>query len=227
VVEPEWARWTFTAALVGVTATCLIRLVSIGGGSRPPGSPRRHEDISQLIMGVAMIAMVLSWTAVLPTSLWVILFGAQAVGFGVLLLRRPAGRTEPGHQNWDYTHHVMGSVAMIYMIVALTGTAARAVVMPAMPGMTSMAGMSMPGMVATTISPLATAFGIYFLFYAGWSVVRAVRVNGGVPVTVGAGSGAGTGAGPGGLPAVLARPVLVEGCRALMGVTMAYLLLAS
>lgn len=189
---PEWARWVLTATLAVVTVTCLLRLIS-SRGHRPAGTPDRHEDVGQAVMGVSMIAMVLSWTDVLPRPLWVLLFGAQAIGFGALLLRgRPA---VTGHENWNYTHHVVASAAMVYMVVAMTG--------PTMTGMAT--------------APLAGAFGMYFLIHSGWSVIRATRVVGGVTVV----------AGEARLPAVLRRPVLVEGCRALMGGGMAFLLLAA
>jgi hypothetical protein len=195
VTEPEWARWVLTAVLAGITVTCLLRLVT-SRGRRPAGAPRLHEDVGQVVMGVSMIAMVLSWTDVLPRPLWILLFGSQAVGFGALLLR---GRAAAGHENWDYTNHVMASAAMVYMVVGMTGTGAMA----AMPGM--------------PMAPLAGAFGFYFLGYAAWSAVRATRVAG--VATAGAGAA--------GLPAVLQRPVLVDGCRALMAGGMAFLLLAS
>lgn len=189
---PEWARWVLTATLAGVTVTCLLRLIS-SHGRRPAGVPGRHEDVGQVVMGVSMIAMVLSWTDVLPTPLWVLLFGAQAIGFGALLLRgSPAAA---GHENWNYTHHVMASAAMVYMVVAMTG--------PTMTGMAT--------------APLAAAFGMYFLIHAGWSLIRAARVVGGVTVV----------AGEARLPAVLRQPMLIEGCRALMGGGMAFLLLAA
>jgi hypothetical protein len=209
VVEPAWVRWVFTTVLAGVTVTCLIRLVVAHRPVRSPGGvPERHDDLAQAVMGVSMIAMVLSWTSVLPTSLWVAIFGVQTVAFGALLLRGSAETRVGGRRNWDYTHHVVASVAMVYMIVALTGPAG-----PTAPGM-SMAGMAMPGMSmsGTGLSPLAGAFGMYFLIYAGWSVLRA----GGRGAVI-----------ADGLPAVLTRPVVVEGCRALMGGSMAYLLLAS
>lgn len=189
MTEPGWARWVLTAILAGITVTCLLRLAVTGRQRRSTGMPRWHGDVGQVIMGVSMIAMVLSWTDVLPKPLWVLLFGAQAIGFGALLLR---GRGAPGQENWDYTHHVMASAAMVYMVVAMSG--------PAMPGM--------------AMSPLAGAFGCYFLIHAGWSVVRAGV--GGVTLATGEAR----------LPAVLRQPVLVEGCRALMGGGMAFLLLA-
>jgi hypothetical protein len=184
-----------TAILAGITVTCLLRLVS-AGRDRPAGMPGWHEDVGQVTMGVSMIAMVSSWTDVLPKPLWVLLFGAQAIGFAALLLRgHGGGGTEnAGNENWDYTHHVMASAAMVYMVVAMSG--------PAMPGM--------------AISPLAGAFGFYFLVYTGWIVLRATRVVRGVTVT----------AGEAGLTAVLRQPMVAEGCRALMGGGMAFLLLA-
>jgi hypothetical protein len=214
VVEPVWVRWVFTTVLAGITVTCLIRLVVNGRRGSAPAVPGRHDDIAQAIMGVSMIAMVLSWTTYLPTPLWVMLFGAQAVGFGALLLSRPAAETGPTNENWDYTHHVVASVAMVYMIVTIGNRVTQSI--PAMAGMPGMTAAAMPTM-STSLSPLAWAFGVYFLFYAGWSLLRAVGIQGGVPVAAGAG----------GTPSVLTRPILVEGCRALMGGSMAYLLLAS
>jgi len=61
-----------------------------------------------------------------------------------------------------------------------------------------------------SMSPLAVSFGLYFLVYGVWSGIRALQ-----PVPVAAGAG------------LLGRPLLVHGCRALMGGGMAYLLLAS
>jgi hypothetical protein len=214
VVEPVWVRWVFTTVLTGITVTCLIRLVIHGRRGHVPGVPTRHDDIAQVIMGVSMIAMVLSWTTYLPTPLWVMLFGAQAVGFGALLLSRPAAQTGPNNENWDYTHHVVASVAMVYMIVAISNRAVAN--MPAMPGMPGMTMAPTPA-AGPVLSPLAWAFGVYFLIYTGWSVLRAAGIQGAVPVAASAG----------GIPSVLTRPVLVEGCRALMGGSMAYLLLAS
>jgi uncharacterized protein DUF5134 len=188
-------RWVMTAMFAAVTVTCLLRLATTAGrADRPAGFPRRHEDLGHILMAVSMIAMVLSWTWVLPTVVWVGLFGGQAVFFAAVLLRRgPAGGPTP-QDNWDHAHHMVAGVGMVYMILALTGP------MGAMTGMTT--------------SPLAGAFGVYLLGYAVWSGLRATRL-GVAP------------AGWSGLPSVLARPLLVNGCRAVMGAGMAYLLLTA
>lgn len=188
MVESESVRWVMTALFAAVTVTCLLRLASTAGRThRPAGFPRRHEDLGHIVMAVSMIAMVLSWTHVLPTPVWLVLFGGQAAFFAAVLLR---GRDRQG--NWDHSHHLVAGIGMVYMTLAVSGSA-------------------MP-MGAT--SPLAGAFGVYFLGYAVWSGLRAVRL-GVAP------------AGWSGLPAVLARPLLVNGCRAAMGAGMAYLLLTA
>jgi hypothetical protein len=188
VVQSESVRWVMTVLFAAVMVTCLLRLASTAGrADRPAGFPRRHEDLGHIVMAVSMIAMVLSWTHLLPTPVWVVLFGGQAVFFAAVLLR---GQDRPG--NWDHTHHMVAGIGMVYMVVAMSG-----------PGMSMAAG-----------SPLAGAFGVYFLGYAVWSGLRAARL-GVAP------------AGWSGLPSVLARPILVNGCRAVMGAGMAYVLLAA
>jgi hypothetical protein len=184
VGQPELARWAFTALFAGISLTCVVRLLS---HRRTPATPPRHDDVWHAVMGVAMVGMVLSWLALLPTPLWVVLFGGQAVFFAAMLLRN---RSEGTDQNWEHTHHFVGSLGMLYMVVAMAGPATR-----------------MPEM-----SPLAVSFGVYFLAYALWSGMRALQP---VPLPV---------TGP---AQVLSRPLLVHGCRALMGGGMAYLLLAS
>jgi hypothetical protein len=196
VGEPASVRWVITVVFAAVMLTSLLRLVSLGRSTRPDSVPHRHEDFGHVVMAVSMIAMVLSWTRLLPTSLWVLLFAGQAVFFGALLL---SGTTSPQH-NWDETHHMVASVGMVYMVMAMGES-----------------GTGMPGMLGT--SPLAGAFGVYFLIYAVWSALRAVRL---MPAAVGV-----TPAGWSGLPLVLSRPLTVHGCRALMGGGMAYLLLTA
>lgn len=209
MVEPVLTRWVFTVLFALISATCLLRLIGSGRDrNRPPGTPTRHEDVGHIVMGVSMIAMVLSWTSLLPTVVWIGLFGAQGIAFCAMLLRRRGSHAAlSGQENWDHTHHVMASLAMVYMVVAMRGSAAT--------GMSGMAGRSM-----VVLSPLAEAFGVYFLICAVWAALRAVRI---APSLATAGPRpAGSG-----LPTILGKPLLVDGCRALMGGGMAYLLLAA
>lgn len=199
--EPTSVRWVITVVFAAVVVTSSLRLVSLGRCHRTAGLPRRHEDFGHVVMAVGMIAMVLSWTHFLPTAVWVTVFAVQAVFFGVLLLRGGGAAGD----SWDETHHMVASLGMIYMVVAVSGASGA---MANMPGMADMPGMTM------SLAPLAAAFGVYFLIYAVWSGLRATRL---MPAAVGVA--------PAGLPSVLTRPLLVHGCRALMGGGMAYLLL--
>jgi hypothetical protein len=188
VGQPELVRWAFTALFAGISLTYVVRLLT---NRRNAATPPRHDDVWHAVMGIAMIAMMLSWLSLLPTTLWVVLFGGQAVFFAAILLRNGSEKERTETRNWDHTHHFVGSMGMLYMVVAMTGPKS-----------------GMPGM-----SPLAVSFGVYFLAYALWSGLRAVQP---APVAV-----------TGGSSQVLSTPLLVHGCRALMGGGMAYLLLAS
>lgn len=198
----ESARWVIAVLSAAVTLTCLLRLASTTRrAGRGEGLPCRHEDVAHIVKSVSMIAMVLSWARLLPTVVWATVFGGQAVFFGVLLLR---GR-RVAQDGWDRTYHVMASIGMVYMVVAMGGST----------GSTGMAGMA--GMSGMAWSPLAGAFGVYFLAYAVWSLLRGTWL---APAAAGV---------PGwsGLPSVLTRPLAVHGCRAVLGAGMAFLLLTA
>lgn len=167
---PEWVRWLCAALFAAVTAACLARLVA---RSRGPGPSRLPDDLAQAVMGLGMIGMVLAGVRAVPEPVWLAVFGGQALGFGVALLRG-ACRQDP----LAYTHHLMAGAAMTYMAVA-----------------------------GATSGPLGGPFGVYFLVQAVWSARRAVTAADGGE-------------------SLLHRPRVVEGCRALMGGGMAYVLLA-
>jgi Domain of unknown function (DUF5134) len=239
VVEPALTRWLFTVLFALISATCLVRLLRGGrDGDRPPGTPRRHDDIGHIVMGISMIAMILSWTALLPTVVWIALFGGQAVVFCVILLRRRGSHAAlSGQENWDHTHHVMSSLAMVYMVVAMRGSAGAGMSSVGMSNTgVSAVGMSSVAMPSIAMSPLAEAFGVYFLICAVWAALRALQLTPSLSPAL-AGPPAADGGrtvvdaravvGAARMPAILRRPLLVDGCRALMGGGMAYLLLTA
>jgi Domain of unknown function (DUF5134) len=203
---PEWTRWGFAAALVAVCAFCLARLAVLRGPGRSAGLPHWHEDLTQVLMGVGMISMFLSFSGLVPRPVWLVLFLGMAAGFAAPMLLRGRGVAGPpahGMDRWQAVHHVMAGLAMAYMLAAIglpDGAAAA-------DGMTGMAG-------SIALTPLAASFGMYFLVTTAWSGYRLVTG----PVLAGAGGTTG--------PAVLRAPRLVEGCRTVMGVGMAFMLLA-
>jgi hypothetical protein len=206
---PEWTRWGFAAVLAAVCAFCLARLVVLRGRGRAAGVPHWHEDLTQVLMGVGMISMFLSFSGLVPRPVWLVLFLGMAAGFlAPLLLRghdtavRQAGTS--GHDTWQAVHHVMAGLAMAYMLAA-TGLPSAAAVTDGMAGMSG----------AIALAPLAASFGVYFLVTTVWSGYRLVTLPGPAPAGAGGWSG----------PAVLRAPRLVEGCRTVMGLGMAWMLL--
>lgn len=185
---PDWLRWTVALLLGVICVSCLARLAT--ARHHPTVAPRPHEDLAQVLMGVGMIAMLVSWLGTGPRAALLLVFAVTAAGFTGLLVRgRPGDTGTAGRDTWESVHHLVASLAMVYMAVAMPG---RAGDLPA-------------------VRPLAAAFGMYFLLYAGWAGLRMVAAS-----TVSMGGGVG---------ALLRRPRIVDGCRAAMGLGMAYALL--
>jgi hypothetical protein len=137
---PVWARWCFAALLAVICVSCVVRLTAARAHRPSPAS----DDLGQALMGLGMIAMFASVSGALPKTVLVVVFGASAAGFAGLLARGvPCGERE----TWECVHHVVASVAMVYMALAATG----------------------PRMA---VPSLAGAFGVYFLAYAGWAGLR-------------------------------------------------------
>jgi hypothetical protein len=212
VAIPAWIRWLFAASLAVVCAFCLVRLAVLRRPKRVAGLPHWHEDLTQILMGLGMIAMFLSFAGLVPKPVWLVLFGGMAVAFAAPMLLRSAGRAQrdaqggivhrgPTDDHWPTVHHVMAGLAMVYMLIELG---------PVMDTTTALGDMPM-----ATLPPLAAAFGIYFLGYTVWSGAR--LVTGRLAVAGGPELG----------PRLLRQPRLVEGCRTVMGLGMAYMLLAA
>ncbi len=205
VAGPVWVSWLLSSLLGLISVSCLARLVIYrNAGSRPPGVPHWHEDVSQILMGVGMIAMFLAWLGVIPRAVWLLAFIGQALAFTILLLRPQGGARLAPTDSWQYVNHLMAGLAMAYVVLA--GTATTGVI----GGTVGTVGEAAHPML---LPSLAASFATYFIAYTAFSLVR-VR-SGAVAV---AGSGMGT---------VLSRPRVVEGCRVVMGVGMAYMFMVS
>lgn len=185
---PDWLRVTFALLLGVICVSCLARLAT--AGRHRAVAPHPHEDLAQVLMGVGMIVMLVSWLGTAPRAALLLVFAVTAAGFVGLLVRGRHGDTGlAGRDTWECVHHLVASLAMVYLAMA----------MPGRPG-------ELPA-----VHPLAAAFGMYFLLYAGWAGLRVVA---GSTVPIG-----------GGVGALLRRPRIVDGCRATMGLGMAYALL--
>jgi hypothetical protein len=221
------------AALVVVSASCVVRLATV---RRLGPVPAEHEDLAQVAMAIGMIVLFLpgpgGTTDLVTRTVLLLVFGVEAVGWTGLLLR---GTRSGTRETWECVHHLMASLAMVYLALAVVGDTGA---------------MSAPMSEMAPMAPLGTAFGMYFLLYAVWAGARMLRP---VPVVAGGGThavgavGVGravvafvAGLGGGGrhrsqvapnnrlaeIPVLLRRPRVVEGCRAIMGAGMACMLLA-
>ena len=154
---PIWVNWVLSSLLGLVCVSCLARLaIYRGTRNRPAGTPHWHEDVSQLVMGIGMIAMLLAWLGVLPKAVWLLAFLGEAAIFAVLLLRPQPGAPLPSADSWQYVHHLMAGLAMAYVVLASTGT---------------LRGVAQPMLLPS----LAASFAVYFIGYTAWSLVRVKR----------------------------------------------------
>ncbi|MFC7342301.1 DUF5134 domain-containing protein [Saccharopolyspora griseoalba] len=152
------------AAVLAATLAALLRLAArLRARTRPD-----HVEIAHALMGAGMTAMHLPAGA--PPTAWVVLFAALALWLGALALRvrRPS-----------YLHHVIGSLAMIYMTIApRTGHAGHSALLVPSGHHHHANG---PAMAVSAHAPgyaiplLAWLFAVYCLLSAGFAGTDALR----------------------------------------------------
>ncbi len=205
-----WVSGIFAAVFAGMALFFAARLLAVGGdASGGGGGTDRSAEASHGVMSLGMAAMFWPWGNPVPALYWQVLFSSVAAWFAVRLLRRGA-RTATilpsGASRGADLHHVLGSLAMVYM---LTGV-------PAGHHMTH--GMQMPGS-GIALPALAWVFVAYFLVFTVWLSARLVE-----PVNTVAATATGAallGDGPRG---VVTSPHLLGSSRIVMGIGMSCML---
>ncbi|MDQ4092650.1 MAG: DUF5134 domain-containing protein [Actinomycetota bacterium] len=173
------------------------------------GSTDRGVDASHGVMSLGMAAMFWPWSNPIPALFWQVLFSIMAAWFAVRLLRRgvqPVTIPQPGPDRAADLHHVLGSLAMVYMLAGIPAGQHTA-------HGTEVAG---PGIA---LPVLAWTFVAYFLVFAVWLGARLVKPVNTVAVT--ATGAALLGDGP---RSVAASPHLLGSSRIVMGIGMSYML---
>ncbi|OAR27097.1 DUF5134 domain-containing protein [Streptomyces sp. ERV7] len=179
--------WLLVAVCAATGAYCVLRLRST--------CPRARSSAGgEAVMGFGMAAMAVPAAFATPPS-WI--SAAYAGVFGAAALR--AGWLARGNGGGHHLHHAIGSLAMVYMALAMSGVGGHA----AHGGHTGPAG----GI------PLVT--GALLVYYVGYVLTTGARL---LP-TAGP-------AGDGGAPGWGARPELTLACRLSMGIAMLAMLLA-
>ncbi len=197
-------------------------------------------DGVHVLMGVAMAGMLVPSLRVFWVGGWEVVFGVATAWFGWLTIRERRRQPVSGRSGHHF-QHVLACGAMLYMFLAVTGTAAAA----AGSGGSGMSGMA--GGVAH-FPTLALVLALALFAYVVWTAEQAPGAGhrgraGGArpdpgPALAGAGAGL-SGAGTAGAQSVLAdadlapaarkavplSPRLAACCEIAMGVTMGYMLI--
>ncbi|MFI2781191.1 DUF5134 domain-containing protein [Streptomyces sp. ALB3] len=200
---PALSGWLLMVLCGATGAYCLLR--TRNGTKRERGSAR-----AEALMGFGMAAMAVPTALLaLPGWMWVV----HAVVFGAASLHALAYAGGGGH----HLHHLVGSLAMVYMAVAMGPGAAHA----AGGGhLGHGAGSSGSGGGVGGVPLLTGALLVYYALYVLRSAGRLIPV----PAPLGAPAG-GTGGGGATGPAWGARPELALACRLAMGTAMFAMLL--
>lgn len=190
---PALSGWLLMALCGATGAYCLLR-------ARDGTERERRSARAEALMGFGMAAMAVPAALLtLPEWAWVV----YAVVFGAASLRAVARAGDGGH----HLHHLVGSLAMVYMALAMA------------PGASHAAGGGHAGHGAGTAGGVPVLTGALLMYYALYVLRSAGRlIPAPLPVGIPAGGG-GAPTGPGG------RPELALACRLAMGTAMFAMLL--
>lgn len=117
MIADEGLAWVFTAwfAILGVASAV--------GAARAQNAADRVSYIAHVVMLAVMAIMPWPWFMVVPWLVWVVLFGAAALGYAVLAVSRPTVVVGPGAGHharrlvaW---YHVAMMLGMVWMIVLM------------------------------------------------------------------------------------------------------------
>jgi hypothetical protein len=221
---PVWLKWVFTVVFAVLAGYSMVRvaaltrssrtavLAPVSGDSSGAVNPvecgcsdqtagERASSLAHAVMALAMAAMFLPVPLPVSSTLWIVLFAAMAAWFAAGLLR---ARSQGGLGTIRWTsvaiHHLVGSLAMIYMSVMM------------LPG-SGMAGMAMGGMDMSSgkidFVPVITT--PLLLYFVADTVASARRLSRASPGSAGA----------------LGSARLLGTCRTLMSLGMTAMLVAS
>jgi Domain of unknown function (DUF5134) len=163
---PSWLADVLAAAMLLTAGYAASRLAAARVLRR---TTEADTDALHALMGTAMAGMLLPQLRLLPSSAWVVVFGAAGTWFAASAIR--ARRSAPLRWQCRFpVPHLVECMAMLYMIFAL-------------PGGLRTPGMAMPGMAAgpgaaANFPVLALVLALFMLGYLFWTTDRlATRVR--------------------------------------------------
>jgi hypothetical protein len=228
---PAWILEIFAAVMILVAEVSAGQLVAARAWTRRGGT-EADIAVSRLLTGIAMAGILVPGLSTLPNAAWEVVFAVITSWFAWCLWRESRGRGAATAARGHYAPHLLHSAAMLYMFVALAGSAAGSgMSMSGMGGMSGMAG------GASGMPTPALVFALLLVAVTIHDLDRRADVDGyfrvvGRPFVPAGSALAATAAGPafGAGPAytaerLLLSPAVVKGCRVVMGVTMAFTLI--
>ncbi|MEU7279923.1 DUF5134 domain-containing protein [Streptomyces sp. NPDC045431] len=186
---PAMSGWLLVALCAVTGAYCLARMRRCAGAERSAAA-------GEALMGFGMAAMAVPFSAPGAWAVYAVVFGAAALHALWWAARRGTG----------HLHHLVGSLAMVYMAVAMSGGGGGAHAGHGVAG-----GSGVPLLTGA----LLAYYAVYVLRAGNRLVPMAVPGAGAVPLGV-AGRGEPAGATPG----------MVLACRVSMGLAMLAMLLS-
>jgi hypothetical protein len=163
---PVTVAWVATGVLVALVLPCVVRLVRLDYVRL--GQAVRAGDVAELLLVLAMIAMVSPVGGPIPAAGWeaLLLVTALWLAYGRWRSTRSGAQAAP---SGGCGHHAVSAAVMLYMLAA-------------MPGHGAMAGpwLTMaPGRFALPV--VAMLAGVYFLVDAARASARVLRPADGGP----------------------------------------------
>ncbi|GAA1966161.1 DUF5134 domain-containing protein [Amycolatopsis minnesotensis] len=146
----EPVAWALTLGFALLVLPCAHRLAKLDHRDSA-----RTGDLAELLMTVAMVAMVSPVGGPIPVAGWQAVLGLAACWFALVWWR---GRRDAEVRACHGGHHAVTAAVMCYMVTAMPHTGH---------------GSGPPGSLA--LPAVAIAAGAYFAVDAAWSAVRAVH----------------------------------------------------
>jgi Domain of unknown function (DUF5134) len=221
---PSSVADALAASMILTAGYCVTRLALSWRYNR---ATDHQVDLVHVLMGVAMAGMLVPKLRVFWAGGWEVVFGIAVLIFAWRMIGDARMRTRPGHPSGHHAQHLLGCVAMVYMLAAVT-SAARAGAGSAAPGV-------MSGSTAH-VRTLALILAVCLLGYVVWaadrmpSLARVAALSAtGTPAMTLASSGSGQVSTSAEVPAgqragIPLSPRLAACCEIAMGITMGYML---